>query len=222
MSAPHTPPTPEALWDELLDEAGEALEEEAAGVSFEQAASELAAMGVDVDAELRKGEAFLAKLEGGADGATAAASPPSPASEPPDAGPPMRSILSEPPIRLSERRRPRPVVLLLVAATVSAAAVATYVALRPHEPGPVTPPPAPSPSAPAPPEVVTPPLVAEANELRAKAARACESGNGELCEVQLDRARQLDPAGDSAPDVTALRARAQQLIDQHRPDPNKR
>lgn len=59
------PPTPEQLWDEILAEAGEVLADEEADVTFEQAAEELRAMGVDVDAAIRDGEAFLAKLERG-------------------------------------------------------------------------------------------------------------------------------------------------------------
>ncbi|HEY1691724.1 MAG TPA: hypothetical protein VGG39_06165 [Polyangiaceae bacterium] len=54
----------EELWEELLDEAGEALIEEAAAVSVEQAEKELAEAGFDVAAERARAEAFLLWLEG--------------------------------------------------------------------------------------------------------------------------------------------------------------
>jgi hypothetical protein len=56
----------ELLWQELVDEAGEELIEQAAAVSVAQAEKELAEAGFDVAAERARAEAFLASLEGGA------------------------------------------------------------------------------------------------------------------------------------------------------------
>src|ERR1700691_105481 len=50
------------LWKKLVDEAGEALIEEAAAVSVAQAEKELAEAGFDVAAERAKAEAVLASL----------------------------------------------------------------------------------------------------------------------------------------------------------------
>jgi hypothetical protein len=53
----------ERLWQELVDEAGEELIEEAAAVSVAQAEKDLAAWGFDVAAERARAEAFLVSLE---------------------------------------------------------------------------------------------------------------------------------------------------------------
>jgi len=58
--------TEEDLWAALVDEAGEALIEEAASVSVAEAEAYLRAAGFDVAAERARAEAFLASLEGAA------------------------------------------------------------------------------------------------------------------------------------------------------------
>jgi len=59
------PRSPESLWQQLVDEAGEDLIEEAAAVSVAQAERELAAAGFDVAAERRLAEARIAALVSG-------------------------------------------------------------------------------------------------------------------------------------------------------------
>src|SRR5579859_6460631 len=93
----------EALWAELVDEAGEALIEEAASVSVAQAEAELRAAGFDVAAERARAEAFLRSLEG---------------------------AVAEP--KPSERSKRRPVVGWAAAAVaVAAGAAGVYVETRP-------------------------------------------------------------------------------------------
>jgi hypothetical protein len=60
----HPKASEQALWQELVDEAGEELIEAAAAVSVEQAEKELAEAGFDVAAERARAEAFLLWLEG--------------------------------------------------------------------------------------------------------------------------------------------------------------
>jgi hypothetical protein len=55
----------EALWERLVDEAGEELIDAAAAVSVEQAEGDLRAWGFDVAEERARAEAFLASLEAG-------------------------------------------------------------------------------------------------------------------------------------------------------------
>ena len=57
------PPTPEALWRQLVDEAGDDLVERAAAVSVAQAEEDLAAAGFDVAAERARALALIAALE---------------------------------------------------------------------------------------------------------------------------------------------------------------
>ena len=59
------PRTPESLWQQLVDEAGEDLIEEACAVSVAQAERDLAAAGFDVAAERRAAETLIAALESG-------------------------------------------------------------------------------------------------------------------------------------------------------------
>jgi recombinational DNA repair ATPase RecF len=56
--------SPKEIWQELVDEAGEAEIERAASVSVEQAEKELAEAGFDVAAERAKASAFLDALAG--------------------------------------------------------------------------------------------------------------------------------------------------------------
>jgi hypothetical protein len=61
MPAPH----PEALWRQLVDEAGDDAVERAAAVSVAQAERDLAAAGFDVAAERNAALARIAALESG-------------------------------------------------------------------------------------------------------------------------------------------------------------
>ena len=51
-----------------------------------------------------------------------------------------------------------------------------------------------------------------ARALRAEAEQACQRSEWQPCLERLDEARRLDPAGDSSPEVTGLRERAQQAL----------
>jgi len=57
--------TLQQIWQDLVDEAGEAAIERAAAVSVEQAEEELEEAGFDVEAERARAEAFLDELAGG-------------------------------------------------------------------------------------------------------------------------------------------------------------
>jgi hypothetical protein len=57
------PRTPEALWRQLVDEAGEDLVERAAAVSVEQAEKDLSAAGFDVATERARAMSRIAALE---------------------------------------------------------------------------------------------------------------------------------------------------------------
>jgi hypothetical protein len=59
------PRSPESLWRQLVDEAGEDLINEAVAVNVAQAERELAAAGFDVAAERRLAEARIAALVAG-------------------------------------------------------------------------------------------------------------------------------------------------------------
>jgi hypothetical protein len=59
--------TPESLWRQLVDEAGDDLVEQAAAVSVAQAEKDLAAAGFDVAAERAVAEARMAMLAAEAD-----------------------------------------------------------------------------------------------------------------------------------------------------------
>jgi RNA polymerase sigma factor (sigma-70 family) len=54
--------------------------------------------------------------------------------------------------------------------------------------------------------------VERARALRAEAEQACQRSQWQPCLDRLDEARRLDPAGDSSPEVTGLRERAQQAL----------
>jgi hypothetical protein len=161
----------EALWAELVDEAGEELIEQAASVSVAQAEADLRAAGFDVAEERARAEVFLRSLGGEA---TAA---PAPAKKP-------------------NAKRRRPVVAWAAAAAAAAVgAAAVYVETRP-----------PMVAHPAPPASDD---VEAAADLRHRAAVACDAGHPAECLSLLDQARDRDPAGDTAPEVARLRAKAE-------------
>ncbi len=64
----------------------------------------------------------------------------------------------------------------------------------------------------APPPVA--PRVAEGREARKKALEACSKGEHQRCLDGLDRAKELDPAGDAAPDVQGARESAKKALEQ--------
>lgn len=58
------------------------------------------------------------------------------------------------------------------------------------------------------------PKVAEAGELRKKALEACERGENRVCLDGLDKAKELDPAGDTAPEIQKAREAAEKAEDE--------
>jgi len=54
--------------------------------------------------------------------------------------------------------------------------------------------------------------VERARALRSEAGKACERSEWQPCLDQLDEAARLDPAGDTSPEVTGLRERAQRAL----------
>jgi hypothetical protein len=181
------------LWNELVDEAGEAEIERAASVSVEQAEAELAAAGFDVAAERAKANAFLEALERGESTAPAPALAPAPAPAPATA-----------PATPKRRMGPREVVVRLAGVAASAAAGAALYAglqqplgLTGHSSHGGTPTSAPSDAD-----------LALAADLRRQAAAACDARHWSVCLADLDKARAVDPGGDDAPTVKALRDRA--------------
>jgi hypothetical protein len=105
-----------------------------------------------------------------------------------------------------ERTRISPVVWLLAAAfalvlaasIVSRSAVIAFFKGPLHEPGPE---PTPNPESPQ----LTP--VQQAEVARVDAAKTCDQGQWLSCRDKLDQARDLDPAGDTAPSVQEMRSR---------------
>jgi hypothetical protein len=179
----------EELWRRLVDEAGEDEIELAASVSVAQAEKELAEAGFDVAAERARAEAFLDELEGKAK--------------------PVSETRAQP-VRPKPRRRLPPVAWLGAAAAAAVVVAAAYSLLR-GLPEPARPSPQPSPT----PTPVTAPghdSVA-APELRRRAAVACNADRAKECLSLLDRAREIDPAGDSTSDVQKLRQRASDLLE---------
>jgi hypothetical protein len=176
----------ERLWQKLVDEAGEALIEEACAVSVAQAEKDLAAWGFDVAAERARAEAFLVSLE------TAVA----------EEGDVAQAVPQEAPKRAAKKPRPAAVWVAAAAAAVAAGAAVTYVATRPEEARlPVTPPSTGT--------VAPSPELAAAADLRHRAAAACDKGRADECLSLLDQAATKDPAGDTTPEVQRLRTKAE-------------
>jgi hypothetical protein len=183
----------ELLWQSLVDEAGEALIEEAASVSVAQAEKELAEAGFDVAAERARAEAFLVSLRGAA--AEEAAAPAV-----------ANAVEQEAPVSSLRKKRPAGVWMATAAAAAVAAGTAvTYVATRPEDVRP-------SPTTRPPPATDTTGATAEpvmtAEDLRKRAATACQMGHFEECLSLLDQAADKDPDGDRTPEVQALRKKA--------------
>ena len=193
------------IWNVLLDQAREDDAFEAAvaatdALSDEQIADELRLAGVP-----------LAEVQRAALDALADLGPVVPASD--HATQPVQAVaqvVALPSIDRPKRRRPAVFWLAAAATTATVGGGVLYATLRsPSEPSPATPEPsvAPPPSTSAP--VVPPPanLVA-ARDLRARAREALATGYAIRCIELLDQAKDLDPAGDRAADVVALRQRA--------------
>ena len=204
------------LWRELVDEAGEDAIDRAATVSVAQAEAELKAAGFDVAAERAKANAFLDALVGEASSAEASsptakeaatraietARSPTEGTRPASADAPDGG---DAPGGGTRRKASRARVVWLTAAAAFLAVVGgtVYEALQPELAG--HPPPTPSASAPVVPSATD---LAAAADLRHKAAAACDAKQWSVCLAALDEARAVDPGGDEAVAVKALREKA--------------
>jgi hypothetical protein len=211
-------PTHKEVWQKLLDEAGEDQVDRAAKVTPEEAAKELRAAGVDVEAERAKANAFLADLEEGTEKAALKEEGErveAPTDEALDASLAAKLLAQRAPANVvsltAERgKRKRSAASIALIAAAAAALVlggggAAYVALR-------TPPPAPGPSSPTPtaPPAPPPEEVAkhDAENLRKLAVADCNDEKWDECLARLGKAEELDPAGDHVRTVVRLRAKA--------------
>jgi hypothetical protein len=200
VTAPATPASAVEIWSVLLEQAAEDDAFEAAARATDaltdaQVADELRLAGFDV-AELH--DAALALLAG-------SAPPHNP--EPVQA---VAQVVALPSLDgLDSTRRRRPAVLWLAAAATTATVGGGLLYATLHSPSPPAPVPAPSPppSAPAP-VVSAPPDLVAARDLRARARDALAMGYATQCLDLLDQAKAIDPAGDEAADVAALRRQA--------------
>ncbi|HEX8796005.1 MAG TPA: hypothetical protein VF765_33880 [Polyangiaceae bacterium] len=128
-----------------------------------------------------------------------------------------RAFAAEP----RRRRRPLTVALWLAAgaaaATGGGALVYSLTHPSPEQPAPPapSPPPTEAPSVPLPPAPVA---MTPADE-RIAAAAAFAQGKPRECLRLLDHAKEVDPAGDAAPDIRALRDRANRAIRDKPPVP---
>jgi hypothetical protein len=118
--------------------------------------------------------------------------------------------------------RSRPLVLLFAAAVGAAVGGGlVYTMTHPPPPAPAPAPPNPTPAPEPPPvdsvePVLVDPLVAAAT-FRQEAVAMCEAHHWGSCLADLDRARDLDPAGDAAPLVKKTRDRAMWALTHDKP-----
>ncbi len=217
---------PQAIWDVLEAQAREDDE-------LDAAIDAVAAMSdAELDAELQRGGFDVAQLAGTAralredaagaaetagdpetESASASASATASESGPETVAEAVEQVAPAPRSERVRRRRPPTAVLwLAAAATAATVGAGLYAALHRApdavpEPAPPAPPSPPSPVPSPAPSMPGPDLVA-ARELRARAVDAFALGDAPECLELLDRARELDPAGDTAPEVVALRRQA--------------
>jgi hypothetical protein len=187
--------SPEDVWRQLVDEAGEDEVERAASVSVAQAEKELAQAGFDVAAERAKGAALIGKLESAArlSGRVAIADAEKAAPEQAGGGADGRlvdgreasSILGANGAPVVERPRPsrRMVRALWLALPAAAALVGGAIALMTSGEGDR----AGSPGA---------GHVQAAKSLREKARHECAQNEWKACLDDLDAAKRLDPGGE--------------------------
>jgi hypothetical protein len=188
--------TPKELWDELVDEAGEAEIEKAASMSVAQAEAELRAAGFDVDAERANARGRLDELErhderGKAEEASATR--------------PRLLVQEKPPTKVGPRSTRHEVWTrrrwVTAGAMAAAAGAALVLANLQGEVGSV------SHSSPLDAGPTTDDR-AQAGDLRRRAAAALAEGRAADCLSLLDEARAKDPAGDASPEMTKLRSDA--------------
>lgn len=189
--------TPAQIRKEIVEDARDDEEiERLASLSDAALDEELAAGGFDVAKERAEAEAVVAELERGVVARRAKQM---------EADARVRSL------RPPSRRRP--VAFWLVAAAVGTMAAGGLVYALTHPGAPAPAPPTPSvPSSAPTPERPSEKLIA-ASELRKRAFAECAASRWDECLVRFDEARQLDPAGDSAPEVKAARDNAERELD---------
>jgi hypothetical protein len=175
------------LWDALNDATVDAELERVLAMTPEERRRELVATGVDLDQVRARADAVVASIPG----VPADASSPAVAHPPPVTLAPHRaSRATGVPLK---RLRPTIVVSLGLAAAAGLALVIATASM----PAPVV--------GPQPP-THTP--ASRAESLRRDAREACGKRTWQTCLDKLDQARTIDPAGDEAPAVQALRRSA--------------
>ena len=160
----------------------------------------------ELDAELRSYELDPAQLEaqalaiyeaGGAHGTAN--------------GSPVQAVPLHAPLRMADvprRRRPVAVAIWLAAAAAAATTgglIYTWMHQSPEQPSPVPPSPSTAPAPSVPPDLIA--TLTPAQQ-RKNAAAALDRGDPGMCLRLLNDARDADPAGDTTPEVKALRQRA--------------
>jgi len=187
--------TPEQVWRTAEKEATEEEIEfqRACNTSVAEAEKELAATGLDPKAERERAGDWRRQIEERV------------------AARKRKELLDRERARsLRPERRSRPAFVWLVAATLGAAVGGGLVYVTMHrEPAP-TPAPVPGPTPSRAPEPVepAPPQLVSAADLRRDAFQECDVHEWDACLADLDRARAMDPAGDTAPQVQAARKQA--------------
>ena len=195
------------------DEAFEAPMRELAAMSDAQLDDHLRGLGLD-PAQLEK-EALALFVDASPADASTSALPSAVQAVPQHGG---KAFTGE-----TRRRRPLGVAAWLAAgaaaATAGGALLYSLTRPAPEQPAPPAPSPSPSEAPSAAPEPM-PVAMTPADERKA-AATSLDVGRPDECLRLLDRAKEADPAGDTAPDVQALRDRAQRAMKDKAPKPPK-
>jgi hypothetical protein len=213
-----TPPLPEELWQALLDFAADEDIEEIMAMTDAMLNDELRAAGIDPIAAGKQGVTVVNRALVGEE-PTGDELAPTSARNPFSTRPPPPLVAEavpaeEPPVSLLAFRRaddeaPASRRVFYVAGLLVAAASAAFFLLRQPEPHDD---PGPDPIASVTPEESAPlPLLPEksaAATLRGEADKQCGAHDWAACLTSLDHAKDLDPAGDTAPAVAKERAEA--------------
>jgi hypothetical protein len=201
--------TPEELWQQLVDEAGEEEIERAASISVAQAEKELAEAGFDVAAERARAEEFLRFRDKEGSASAEKSSTEKSRAEKPSAEKPSAEASG---LRVRWRRPARVAAfagaaLAVFCAGMNGRALAAWIAGQPVQPGDVWLPwkPARTPWQ-------------HAVVLRMEALDACAKQDWDTCRRKLDEARVIDPAGEGSPSVQEARRRIESAEQQRELD----
>jgi hypothetical protein len=196
------------LWDALDDATVDAELEKVLAMTPEERRRELVAGGLDLDQVRARADAVVASLSGAPTVPPLPAVAHSPAVAPLPTVAPLPAVAHSPPVALVplrasratrapwKRLRPTVVVSLGVAAAAGFALVIATASAPSPRGGPIG---VPSPTS-------TP--ASRVESLRRDAREACSKRSWQTCLDKLDEARTLDPKGDEAPAVQALRRSA--------------